>query len=236
MKQSALVGILGLCLTGCRGNLATFQPARTMPAGGFAVGAEGSGIGAMSDEGDKFEGTFSITGRYAVTDRIEIGARVGATRPEIMAKFGLVYGESTRTSISLAPSVGAFVATATGIVAANTYGQLPVLVGVPIGRHELVLAGAIHFGHAINVDTHVWGLAVGPGASVGFVANPTAWLSIVPTLAVALPFFRAGSSGVDTGDTVTYQLGVAILAGKISPAYRREAHPRSSETSRRALH
>lgn len=215
MKRWALFVALGLGTTGCRGNLATFQPARTMAAGGFAVGAEGSAIGVISDEGDELEGTFSITGRYAITDRIEVGARVGTTRPEIMAKFGLVKGSKDRVSISLAPSVGAFVATATGIVAANSYGQVPLLVGIPLGRHELVFGGAIHFGHAINVDTYVWGLALGPGASVGFVAQPVTWLSIMPTFALALPVFRAGSTGVDTGDALAYQLGLAICGGRI---------------------
>jgi hypothetical protein len=205
----------GLFMTGCWGNLATFQPARTMPAGGFAVGVEGSGIGVFSDAGDKQEGTLSIAGRYAVTDRIEIGARVGSVRPEIMAKFRLDQGKPGKTAISLAPSVGAFVATATGIVGVNSYGQLPILVGIPVGRHEFVFSGALHFAHAVNVDTNVWGFALGPGASVGFVAQPLPWLSILPNLALAMPLLHAGPTGPGTSDTLAYQLGLAIIAGKL---------------------
>lgn len=203
------------CLMGCRGNLATFQPARTMPAKGFAVGLEGSGIGAFSDEGNELEGTLSVAGRYAITDRIEIGARVGASRPEIMAKFRLDQGKPGSTAISFAPSVGAFVATATGIFGVNSYGQLPLLVGIPVGRHEFVFSGALHLAHAVNVDTKVWGFALSPGASLGFVAQRTPWLAIVPNLALAMTLLHAGPAGAGTTDTLTYQLGLAIFAGKL---------------------
>jgi hypothetical protein len=214
-RYAFLICLFACASLGCRANLSTFQPARTMPARGFALGLEGTGIGAFSDEGDEFEGTLSVAGRYAITDRIEIGARVGAVRPEIMAKFRLDRGGPKSTAISLAPSVGGFVATATGIVAANTYGQLPILVGVPVGRHELVFSGALHFAHAVNVDTYVWGFALSPGASVGFVAQPLPWLSILPSLAVSMPLLHAGPAGVGTSDTLAYQLGVAIMAGKL---------------------
>jgi hypothetical protein len=217
MKRSTYSCFLaaGFCLMGCRGNLAPFQPASTMPARGFAVGVEGSGVGALSDEGDELEGTFSVTGRYAVTDRIEIGARVGTTRPEIMAKFRLDQGKPGSTAISFAPSVGAFVVTATGIVGVNSYGQLPILVGIPVGRHEFVFSGALHFGHAVDIETNVWGFVLSPGASLGFVAQPAPWLSILPNFALALPLLQAGPSGVGTTDTVTYQLGVAIFGGRL---------------------
>lgn len=200
---------------GCRGNLATFQPARTMPAKGFAVGLEGSAVGAISDEGNELEGTISVTGRYAVTDRIEIGARVGTTRPELMAKFRLDQGKPGATAISLAPSAGAFVATATGIFGVNTYGQLPILLGIPVGRHELVLSGAVHWAHAVDMETKVWGFALSPGASVGFVAQPLPWLSIVPNVAIAMALLHAGPAGVGTTDTLAYQVGLAIVGGKL---------------------
>ena len=215
MKRFTFILAAGFGLTGCYGNLATFQPARTMSAGGFAIGAEGSGIGVASDAGDKHQGTFSIAGRYAVTNRVEIGARVGTTRPEIMAKFRLDQGKPGVTAISFAPSVGAFPATATGIFAWNTYGQLPVLVGIPLGRHELVFGGALQFGHAVNLERAGWGLAMGPSASVAFVAQPVKWLSILPTFALAMPFFHAGPLGASTSDALSYQLGLAVFAGKL---------------------
>lgn len=217
MKSVACSFLLaaGFSLVGCRGNLATFQPARTMPERGFAVGVEGSGIGAFSDEGDELEGTFSVTGRYAVSDRVEIGARVGTTRPEIMAKFRLDPGKEGTTAISFAPSVGGFIVTATGIFGLNSYGQLPILVGIPIGRHELVFGGAVHLAHAVDIETKVWGFALSPGASVGFVAQPTPWLSIVPNLALAMALLHAGPMGAGTTDTLAYQLGVAICGGRM---------------------
>lgn len=217
MKRFIFTGSIVICglSTGCRGNLAPFQPARMMPAKGFALGIEGSGVGAFSDAGDKQDGTFAIAGRYAINQRVEIGARVGTTRPEIMAKIRLDSGNPGGTAISFAPSVGAFAATATGILALSSYGQLPILVGIPLGRHELVFSGALHFGHAVNLERDGWGLALGPGASAGFVVQPLPWLSILPTLAVAMPFFHAGPVGVSTGDTVTYQVGIAAFAGKL---------------------
>lgn len=172
-------------------------------------------MGAFSDEGTEHEGTLSVAGRYAITDRIEIGARVGATKPEIMAKFRLDRGNPGSTAISIAPSFGAFIATATGIDAVTSYGQVPILVGVPVGRHEFVFSGALHLAHAVNVETYVWGFALSPGASVGFVAQPLPWLSILPNLAVAMPLLHAGPAGAGTSDTVAYQLGIAVIAGKL---------------------
>jgi hypothetical protein len=215
MKRFTIFLFTGFCMTGCRGNLGTFQPARVMPAGGFAVGIEGSGIGAISDEGSKLEGTFAVVGRYAINDRFEIGARIGSTRPEIMAKFRLDQGKPNATAISFAPSVGAFVATATGIFAINTYGQLPILIGIPVGRHEFVFSGALHLAHAVDIETKIWGFALSPGLSVGFVAQPAPWISIIPNLALAMPLLHAGPTGVGSNDTVAYQLGLAIIAGKL---------------------
>jgi hypothetical protein len=200
---------------GCRGNLAAFQPATTMPAKGFALGVEGSAVGAISDEGSEIEGTFAIAGRYALTNRIEVGARIGTTRPEVMAKFRLDNGKPGSVALSLAPSIGAFATTATGIRGFNDYGQIPLLIGIPLGKHELVLSPSFHYSHAVNVDTYVWGLAMGPGASVGFVAQPRPWLAILPSFALAAPFFQAGPLGANTNDTVAYQFGLAVLMGKL---------------------
>lgn len=217
MNASMVCRLVVACvsLVGCRANLAPFQPAQTMQAKGFALGIEGSGVGVFSDAGDKHNGTLAIAGRYAVTNRVEIGARVGATRPEIMAKFRLDEGKPGRVAWSFAPSVGAFPATATGILAVSSYGHVPLLVGIPLGRHEFVMSAAVHFGHAINVDRAGWGLAMGPGASVGFVAQPLPWLSILPSLAVAMPFFHAGPLGVSSSDALAYQAGIAVFAGRL---------------------
>lgn len=199
---------------GCRGNLNTFQPARTMPKGGFQVGVETSGIGALSKSGNELVADVSVAGRYALTDRLEIGARVGTARPELMMKARLDRGGAGDIAISLAPSLGGFVANATGLKAAIFYGQVPLLVGFPFGRHELVLGAAVHAAHAIDARSEVWGTLISPGLSIGFFAAPLAWLSIVPEVSLAYPLVYANPQGAGSGGGVSFQGGLAIAAGK----------------------
>jgi len=210
---AALYALLAVGICGCRGTLATFQTARTMPKGGFQIAAEGSAVGAISEVGTKHEGSLSVAGRYAVTDRVEIGARIGVSRPELMAKIRLDKGGPSSVAFSVAPSLGAFIATATGVEAFTTYGQIPLLVGVPFGDHELVLGGAVHLGHAVDLERGVWGFVASPGISAGFSIEPLQWLAVLPEIAVAYPLLHATPAGADSGGAIAYQAGIAILVG-----------------------
>ena len=218
---AGLLVLLGAATSGCRGSLAPFQTAHTLPKGGFQVAIEGGAVGAISEVSGENAGNLNVAGRYALSDRVEIGARVGTGRPELMAKFRLDRGGASDVAYSLAPSVSAFLASATGVTGVSLEGHVPLLVGIPFGRHELVLGPAIHLGHVINVDTAVWGFVASPGLSVGFSVRPLPWLAILPEIAVAYPLFHASPSGPAWGGGIPYQVGIAILAG--SPM--KEAQP-----------
>lgn len=158
--------------------------------------------------------------RFGLSDRIDLGFKLGTQLAEINTKFMLTSPDSRLLVVSLAPSVNGFGAGLTDGVSTIGFGfvniAVPVLVGFKLGAHELTLGPRLNnfllFGQAASGSSSTSGVgyAMVPGMSLGFAARITEHFEMMPEVAIAVPVFSsasASSGGVNSGAT-------AVTAGQ----------------------
>jgi hypothetical protein len=121
--------------------------------------------------------TVGIAGRYGVTDRFDMGGRIGPSGFELQAKVMLDHPQSAYP-VSLAPSAGLTVLDTGGVALRFYTFALPLLIGVPLPKgHQLIFAprladqlsdisagtaggliNVLSAGGSIGVAFHVWHL------------------------------------------------------------------------------
>ena len=213
----ALGALLGGCVT-----VGNFQRAETLGKGGWEVGIESSAYGLPAPEGSQVVPMLGISVRGGVTRRFDLGGRVSSGAAELQGKVQLTPPRGDGPVIvSLAPTVGGSGIGFGGYSVGLVYGQLPVLVGIPIGESELTFSPKFVVATAFSGSDELSGTAtrLGVGAGVGFAARVTKKLTLVPEVS-ALPKGRViGSAAVADevdlmSNTLVYQAGLGILIGK----------------------
>jgi hypothetical protein len=215
--------VTGGCLS-----VASFQTADTNGRGNLQMSLEGSRFGLRSGNDNVHLGVpvFNVAGRYGVTDDLDVGARVGMSGMEFMAKKRL-FGKPGELSVALAPSVGGFPLGSTSLL----MGQLPVLIGIPLGPHQLVLSPKLQFYQVSDSDssetTASGAVSVSSatlfnvGTGVGFSLKVGDNFRILPEVSIVYPVLGANDSNNGPSSTVDltktngaiYQAGVAFLFG-----------------------
>lgn len=179
--------------------------------------------------------------RVGVSDHVELGGRLGFNGIGIEGKFGFVRSPTMDSGInvSLAPQVGFVGIGVAGAFVGVVTMQLPVLIGIDFGGHELVLGPKLHNsiyfagvsagGSSANAVIDL----LSAGASVGFAikAGP---VRLLPEVSFVVPFFAsAGASASGTSGAVAsgvgvggfaFQIGFGILFGS-SESYERAEEP-----------
>ncbi len=231
-----LFGAMALFMGAGCASTSTMGLARTLNKGAVQgwVGLEGGGIiAAPASTGSTTAGAGigypMIEGgvRVGASDHVELGARLGFNGIGLEGKFALLRSPTMDRGInlSLAPQVGFFGIGIGPVFVGSLTAQLPLLIGIDFGGHELVLGPKL-FNQVYFVgvsDSGSGGGAVvnllSAGASVGFAikAGP---VRIVPEVSAVVPFFATGAitgvSGAATGTGVggvIFQAGVGLLFG-----------------------
>ncbi len=195
------------------------QRADTIGEGNFQFAAEPGIMGAAAGGTSLFVPAFDISARYGVSDRVDLGVRLGSTGYELMGKF-MLNDPNSDMPISIAPNAAAIGAGGGGAGAFFIYGNVPVLIGIPMGQNQLVL------GPGIQVAAGgAGGGGTGGGAAIGFQPNLTTGfnlrvadgLQLHPELYLGLPLGAAigtggGSAGSSNG--ILYGFRFAIIGGK----------------------
>ena len=223
MRVRLLLPIL-LSLSACPMN-GTMQTAETTGAGNFELGIEPGvpGVIITSAEDTPFSGffDFSVSGRYGVSEGVDVGARVGTTGAELLTKFALLPQDDATVLLSLAPTVGGFALGAGGIGAGFINWKLPLILGIPLGDHQIVLgprvSGTTIFA-AAGSDA-AGGTLFSAGTSVGFSIR-IGKMRLLPEFSFSAPFYVAGgATGVGSDGTsidggyVAYRAGLGFLFG-----------------------
>jgi hypothetical protein len=227
LSHAVLAAVVTVAASGCL-SLTTFQTADTNGRGKLQMALEGSSTGITTPSGSVSIPTSNVAARYGVTDNVDIGARVGTVGGELMAKVRLS-GAPGQLSLALAPSVGGISLGGASLLSA----QLPVLVGVPLGQHQLVLSPKVHIYRASaigdttseNGTTQVTASAslISAGTGVALALKLGESLRIVPELSVIYPLMVTGSasdgsttetgSGMVNANGAIYQAGIGLLFG-----------------------
>ncbi len=155
---------------------------------------------------------FEFTVRHGLTERVDIGGKVGVFGGEFNTKMTLVTG---RLSVALLPSTQIGFApfgTDEDIVPFASFG-LPVLLGLQLGSAELVAAPRIHL-QASPAETVTGGrpevgtLLLGVGGTLGLRFEVDTWV-VFPELGVLAPY----AVDVESWEGVVWQGGVGIQFG-----------------------
>jgi hypothetical protein len=217
--------LCGLVAAGCTAcvSFGTLQTASTLGRGGYEVSLEPSVHSHYGPGNPQPNGSISVRGQYGLTDRIDLGLRLGGPGLQALAKFQLTDPTRPGWVASLAPSVGAFLYSSADASGGLASLDLPLLFGLPVGQsHQLVLAPKLHqwllFGQTQGVDGVVAWLNV--GASVGFAWAISDRLRVLPELSLVYPLVGhlsyAGVSGTAIGgrNGVVAQLSLAVMVGR----------------------
>lgn len=206
-------------LSGCA-TLGTFQNAETLGKGGWEVGIEPSMWGGAGAGGAVTYPHAGVSARVGVSDRVDIGGRIGSTGVEFTTKFGLTARDAA-VPISFAPTVGGFAIAVSGASAGILALHLPVLIGLRVGdRGEFVLGPKAHIyqifanSGSLGGSATIWSL----GGSAGYSAPVGKTVKLIPEVACVVPVVgtasASGSSVSAFGSSgVLFQVGMGIVIG-----------------------
>lgn len=229
------LGILAFLplMTGCP-SFSTMGLARTLNQGAIQgwVAPEGAGAIPINRPAGVTTGGIgwpNIEGgvRVGVTDRVELGGRLGFNGIMAEGKFGILRPETTDSgfNLSINPGIGfigygAGSGAGGGFVGVLTF-SVPILMGIDFGGHELVIGPRIidqllfgsfssSSGGGASSTVNVFYV----GGSVGFAIKVSGGFRIMPEIAVGVP---AVAASVDVGSSafsaVIIQGGVGFLFG-----------------------
>lgn len=190
------------------------QTAETVGKGHLQIGVE-PGIQLVGGRpGVQIYPHLDAAVRFGVTDDLDVGLRAGWSFLEAQAKWLLTDRGPGKVLVSVAPTVGGVVLTSSvnlgGILSAST----PLLIGIPVGVHQLVLgARSQHFVFISATGTPVYLLTA--GGSVGFALRFSDTLTLLPELAAVWPLFGGLASPKDGTDFLYGTQGTGVFQFKL---------------------
>lgn len=249
MFRLLMVALVGAVSVGCA-STSTMGLARTLNQGAVQgwVGLQGGGIvatGSSPGAASTGVGYPMVEGgvRVGASDHVELGAKLGFNGIGLEGKFALLRSPTMDRgfNFSLNPQVGFFGIGVAGAFVGNLSFQLPLLFGIDIGGHELIIGPKLHdqvlFG-SVATNGATSGAAVNilsGGLSLGFAikAGP---VRILPEASFVAPFHATASvtnggtaSGTGVGGFI-FQFGIGLLFGSAESYERKEAPPVIEQT------
>ncbi len=204
-------------LTGCAPTL--MQTARTAGEGNVQVGIEGGvggWVGSGGNEQDPEGGafvypTFNVAGRYGLTDRIDIGGRIGTIGYGLQAKFAVTDPDLADVLIAVVPEVSVM-----GLAGVTTTRMnLGALFGIPVGDHELTI-GALSSNNLTFVDGSAL-FTSNVGASAGFALRVSDQIRFMPEVSFKpLVLGAIAADGTGFGGALalpTWSASMGVLVG-----------------------
>lgn len=231
-RMRALAAVVTAMVSGCA-SITAVQTADTIGRGNLQWGIETGIQGTSPRDGDTGFAwpRIDVAARYGLTERLDVGARIGQSVLEVNSKFLFTSPEDPHVALSLLPSAGGLV-----MIDSKTderFGTfsfaLPVLFGIKLGPNELVVAPrAQYLVFLVSKPVH----AVLAGGSVGFAIRVSPNFIVMPELGFTLPvlprvppemarFVRAYANGP------LFQFTVGLLLG-----HTRTSHPEGNPHQR----
>ncbi len=198
--------------------------ARTLQKGKFQVSMAPGAYGAVSSTSNVYLPQLDLQGRYGVTDRFELGARLWLVGAAVDAKFGLFRSADPNNGFNLSvdPGLGYLGLTSSGSGSSASVGTvtlyLPVLLGFRFAGHELTvgpkLVDMVLLGSSNGTST-LGGNILLAGSSIGFAIRVGDNFKITPEASFLYPFAGSTTSGsnVAVGGGAIVQLALGFQFG-----------------------
>ncbi len=199
--------------------ISSVQTADTLGAGRLQVGLEPGVAGVVqTSTGVVLAPAADVAVRYGAAERLDVGARLGQSGLELQLKV-MVTPPGTRVAVSLAPHLAGqlrFVSNLSpestpgvGVAGLLVNGGLPLLVGVRLGPHQLVLGPRVHVLASVPSSAAEPGSRhFATGGSVGVSLRVSRSVAVMPEVALLVPL----SPGPPVATTDTFsQLSAGLL-------------------------
>lgn len=214
---SLLATLAGGCLAGT-----SVQTAYPIGKGNLQAGIE-PGIGGSTVAGEGLTlPAFNLALRYGLSDRTDIGGRIGTSGYELSGKYTFTSPEPGQLQVAVAPSVSVLYFALEGTGAGLVNAKLPVLVGIPLGGHELVLgprAHAVDFFAQSGGEGGNWGV-LNLGGQLGFALRLGPAARLLPEVGLEYPVVAGQPLSTDGLDLVmvgpdrrSYAFTLGLLLG-----------------------
>ena len=213
-KIAATIAVLSLAV-GCATH-GGIQTAHTVGKGRFQGAIEPGVTLVAGGSGTRFSPNLNAAGRFGVTDRLDLGGRIGTTLYEINGKIAMTDPDPEGFVASIAPAVTALGFGGVGAGAGFVNVQVPALFGLPLGHHQLVIGPKARtltvFGGSDGARTNATGLMA--GGVLALSARVGEAVRLHPEVAVDVPVFAAGSASIDGEAETRAQAGLqGVLVG-----------------------
>ncbi|MBL8918975.1 MAG: hypothetical protein JNJ54_08970 [Myxococcaceae bacterium] len=212
-------------LSGCVA-LSSVQPADTLGRGRLQVGIEPGLSAAVTPRAPLLpQPVMDVSLRFGALERLDLGARLGQSGLEVSTKVMLTPRRSP-VLVSVAPALGGTVLLAgdtPAVVGQSFSAALPLLLGLRLGPHQLVLGPRAQLMVVVASDPNQPALrALLVGGSLGVALHVSRAVTVLPELAVAPVVLRDGAlppgvPGVTGGEGVPVQLRLGVLLGEPQP-------------------
>lgn len=218
---------LTTALAGCV-SLSSVQTADTLGAGRIQVGIEPGVTGVASSQRVLPHPLADVSVRYGAFERLDLGARLGQSGLELQLKW-MATPRGWPVLLSLAPFVGGNLIVEGGAGRRPALGGpsftagLPLLVGVRLGAHQLVLGPRVQLIAPVSNDPADPTMRfVLVGGSIGVALRVSRAVAVLPELAVLHAVYRTaafpdGLPGVGATDGLPIQLRLGFLLGAPEP-------------------
>ncbi len=199
--RAMMLGAVAVVATGCWNS--TMQRAETLGQGNFEIAIEPGVVGVAGTSvddvgvGGGFLPSFNLAARFGVSDRVDLGARLGSGFAEFQMKFMLT-DPSADTKISLAPYVTPAVFGGGGAAAGFLRAKVPLLIGFAAGANNQVVLGPSIGTWAFLAGgggAAAGGAAIYPGMSIGYSAQVGDSVRLHPEIGVDIPLVGVGGGG-----------------------------------------
>jgi hypothetical protein len=201
MQISRLL-LLALLTSSACVTIGNVQKAETLGKGRFQIGLEPGAVTVASSAGGVTLPHVDLSGRYGVSDKVDLGLRIGSSFIELQSKFQLTHPEVGSGFVaSLAPTLGGIFIGSSAGGAGFINLNVPVLLGYHFaGGSELVFGPRLHALFLLaNTDAASGGaLVLGPGASLGIALQLGESFALMPEVSFSVPVIGAASNFAGT--------------------------------------
>lgn len=190
--------------TGC--SMGMVQTAQTVGKGAYEVSIDPGFAGLLNEGtiGPTIHGAY----RYGVTDRFDLGVRLGTAIAEVQTKFLFTEPSNETIAVSLAPAAGILLGLGGPIYGFNF--PLPLLIGFKMGPHELTLGPRLQANiySITDGESSRTPSTLSAGLSVGIAAQTSDTFRILPELSMSTPFYIGGRHAASAYEYYATEVGV----------------------------
>ena len=191
------------------------QSANVLGRGHYQLALEPSAFGLYGPSNPSTFPALNVRAQLGINERVDLGIRVGGTGIEILSKYQITDPASPGLILSVAPSAGSFVVLSPEVQGGIVYAQLPMLLGVPVGRHQLILGPKAQEWLMIGSSRGVGGFVneLNVGGTVGFLLAVTDHFKLLPEVGLLYPLLESLSYSGVSGTSVAGKNGVFTQVG-----------------------